>query len=181
MKSFLIFLCSLLFFGCIFLGCGDQQAPTSLNNELNTTLDKVIIEEGSFEFNYDDADGEGNPFPPYTDCVTGASMQNHGRVEAHYRIVITPSGIYKETGHVDYNAYGEVTLENLSTGEVWTLQNGTNPWSWIEYHNGSFRFHYLWNEIYRSGNQVLNLHLQGFFTIDHNGNVTKSLESYSCN
>jgi hypothetical protein len=101
-------------------------------------------------------------------------MRNYGTVKANYKIVITPSGHYIETGHADYNAYGEVTLVNTSTGEEWTLQNGTNPWHWIEYNNGSFRFHYLWNEVYKSGNNVLNLHLQGFITVDKDGIVTKT-------
>jgi hypothetical protein len=175
MKHLLNYLFVLLLLGCIFIGCSDQQAPTGISEESNTTLNKATIIKDSFDYDYD---AESLPF---TDCVTGASMQNHGIVKANYKIVLTPSGHYIETGHVDYDAYGGVTLENLSTGEIWTLQNGTNPWHWIEYDNGSFRFHYLWNEVYKSGNQVLNLHLQGFITVDKNGNVTKEIETYSCN
>ena len=174
MKHQLGFLLSFTLLGSIFFSCSEQQAPTAIVEESNTTLDKVIIINDSFDYDYVES-------LPYTDCVTGASMQNHGIIKANYKIIMTPSGHYIETGHVDYNAYGDVTLENLSTGEIWTLQNGTNPWSWIEYANGSFRFHYLWNEVYKLGNQVLNLHLQGFFTVDQNGNVTKNLETYSCN
>jgi hypothetical protein len=160
--------------GFILWGCSDQQSPTAISEEANTTLNKATIIKGSFDYVYSELD-------TYTDCVTGASMRNYGTVKANYKIVITPSGHYIETGHADYNAYGEVTLVNTSTGEEWTLQNGTNPWHWIEYNNGSFRFHYLWNEVYKSGNNVLNLHLQGFITVDKDGIVTKNIETYSCN
>lgn len=168
-KSFL-----LLLIGSFFIQCSDQQSPTSISNESNTLLDKVTVTEYNFDYDLDTD-------PPYTDCVTGMSMQNHGVVIVYVRELTTPSGNWIATGYVDYNAYGGVTLENMSTNDIWTLQNGHNPWNEIENHNGGYRLHYHWNEVYKLGNQNLNLHLKGFFTIDHNGNVTKDLETYSCN
>ena len=174
MKHLLINFLSLMLLGSLFIQCSEEQSPTAANDETNTSLDKVTIIEDTFDYNY-----EGSL--PYEDCVTGAQMLNYGIIKAYYRAIITPSGKYIESGHVDYNAYGEVTLENLSTGEIWTLQNGTNPWIYIEHQNGGVLLHYLWQEVYKSGNQVLNLHLQGFFTINPNGIITKNLETYFCN
>jgi hypothetical protein len=165
---------SLLLIGSLFIQCGDQQVPTAISDESNTTLDKVTVVEYSFDYDL-------SLDPPYTDCVTGAPMQNYGIVKVYVKEKTTPSGNWIATGYTDYNAYGGVTLVNTSTMEIWTLQNGQNPFHEIANHNGSYRLHYHWNELYKLNNQNLNIHLKGFFTIDKNGNITKELETYSCN
>lgn len=134
---------SILFVGCLFVGCNDQEITASAPGESIPALGKVTIIEDYFDF---ENTGPGE----YLDC-TGAIMEWHGTIKANYRAVLTPSGHYIETGHVDYNAYGGITLENSSTHEVWTLQNGTNPWDWIEHHDGSLRFHYSGRSSTRQG------------------------------
>jgi hypothetical protein len=170
----LLTLFSILLIGGLYIQCNDQKAPTSTGDESITTLNKAIIDEGEFDYDFE-------PDAPYSNCVTGALMKNHGVLKLYFKAIITPSGTYKETGYVDYNAYGGITLENLSTGEIWTLQNGTDHWSWIEFHNSSFRYHYLWNELYKLGNHNLHIHSQGYFAVDKNGNVTRVVENISCN
>ena len=108
-------------------------------------------------------------------------MQNHGIVKIYVTEKTIASGNWISRGYVDYNAYDGVTLENLSSGEIWTCQNGQNPWNEITKNNGAYRIHWHWNEVYKLGNQTLNIHLKGFFTIDKNSNVTKDIETYSCN
>jgi hypothetical protein len=174
MKNWLKCFFCLLLLGCVIISCNDQQAPTAIGDATNTTLNKVTVVEYSFDYDLDTD-------PPYTDCVTGASMQNHGVVIVYVREITTPSGNWIASGYVDYDAYGGVTLENTSTNEIWTLENGQNPWNEIEKHNGSYRLHYHWNEVYKSGNQNLHIHLKGFFAIDSEGNITRDLETYSCN
>lgn len=173
MKHLLIFLFSILLIGGLFIQCGDQQTPTSISDESNATLNKATVVEYTFDY---DCDLD----PPLTNCVTGAPMQAHGVIKGYVRELTTPSGNWTSKGYADYNAYGGITLENLSTGEIWTNKNGTNPWKEIEIHNGSYRFHYHVNEVYALGNQTLHIRLKGFFTVDKNGNVTKYLETYSC-
>lgn len=164
----------LLFLGIIFLGCSDPQAPTAVSSDTDLTLNKGSVVEYSFDYDLDTD-------PPYTNCVTGEPMQNHGIVKVYVREMTTPSGNWIGSGYVDYEAYGAVTLENTTTSEIWTLKNGQNPWSEIENHNGSYRIHYHWNEVYSMGNQNLHIHLQGFFSIDSDGNITRDLETYDCN
>ena len=94
--------------------------------------------------------------------MTGALIQYHSFVKIYAKEKTTPSGNWIATGYVDYDAYDGVILENLSTEEIWTLQNGQNPWNEIENHNGSYRLHYHWNELYKLGNQNLHIHLEGF-------------------
>lgn len=174
MKHLLIFLFSILLIGGLFIQCGDQEAPTSTGEESKATLNKVSVVEYSYDY-------DGDWDPPLTNCVTGALMQYHGVVKVYVRDLMTPSGNWIETGYVDYNAYDGVTLENLSTGEIWTCQNGQNPFNIIEKNNGAFRLHGHWNEVYKLGNQTLNLHLKSWFTVDKNGNLTKNIETYFCN
>jgi hypothetical protein len=174
MKNSLKWFICFLFLGCVITSCSDHQAPTAISDDSSTTLNKVTVVEYNFDYDLDTD-------LPYTNCVTGASMQNHGIVKVYVRELTTPSGNWTATGYVDYGAYGGVTLENLSTNEIWTLQNGQNPWNEIEIHNGSYQLHYHWNEVYTSGNENLHIHLKGFFTIDRGGNVTRALEEYFCN
>ena len=78
MKHFFIYPLSLLMLGFILWGCSDQQSPTAISEESNTTLNKATIIKGSFDYVYSELD-------TYTDCVTGASMRNYGTVKANYK------------------------------------------------------------------------------------------------
>ncbi len=174
MKHFLSYMIFLTITVIILISCGDQQAPTANTDEDINSLSKVTVVEYTFDYDF-------SLDPPITDCVTGAPMQGHGIILFYVKEITTPSGNWIATGHADYNAYGGVTLENTVTGEVWTLQNGINPWNEIAKHNGAYRLHYHWNELYKLNNQNLHIHSQGYFTVDMGGNITKDIFTYRCN
>jgi hypothetical protein len=173
MKNFLGYVLSVLLMGGIFLSCSDQQAPTA-NDEVVDPLNKVTVVEYFILFDL-------SLEPPYTNCVTGAPMQNHGIATLHITEKTTPSGNWIATGYLDYNSHGGITLENTSTNEIWTLQNGTNPFNEIAKHNGAYRIHYHYNELYKLNNQNLHIKLKGFFAIDKDGNVTREIHEITCN
>jgi hypothetical protein len=173
MKNFLGYVLSVLLMGGIFLSCSDQEAPTA-NDKALTPFNKVTVVEYTFDYDLD-------LDPPTTDCLTGVPMQAHGIILFYVKEITTPSGNWIASGYADYNAYGDITFENTVTGEVWTLKNGKNPWNEISKHNGAYRLHFHWNELYKLNNQNLNVHSQGYFTVDKDGNVTKDIFTYRCN
>ena len=174
MKYLLINFLSLVLIGGFFIHCSDEQTPTGTSQDELSRMQKVIVDEYSFDAILD-------LDPPYEDCATGEDMQNHGTVKVYIVEKTTPSGNLLITGWVDYNAYSGVTLENLGTGEIWTLTNGHNPFHEVIKENGFYRLHYHWSELYKNSNgENLHIHLKGFFAIDNEGNVTKDLESYNC-
>ena len=164
----------MLLLGSILIGCSDQESPTAANDEALTTLSKAGVVEYQFDVNL-------GLEAPYEDCTTGADMQNHGITRAHIRVTTTPSGNLIMKGWVDYDAYGAVTLENLATGEIWTLANGHNPFGRVIKENGYFLAHYHWNELYRGPNgQVLHILLKGHIKFDKDGNLIIFRRSYTC-
>jgi len=122
-------------------------------------------------------DGE----PPYPNCL-GEPMQNHGTVRAYVREKITPSGNLVASGSVDYGYFGEVTLEGLWSGDIYTLQNGHNPWSEVIKENGFYSLAYHWNEQYKNENgDRVHVLLKGHFKVEPDGTVRIDRESYACN
>ena len=173
MKHLLSYLFSFLILGIIFISCSEQQGPTANNDEAVTPLNKVTVVEYSYLY---DMDWD----PPYEDCATGEDMKTHGLVEVFIREKTTPSGNLIINGWVDYNYYSGVTLENLGTGDIWTLENGHNPFHEVIKENGFYNLHYHWNELFKLNNQTLHIHLKGHFQILPDGTVTHDRESYTC-
>ena len=173
MKLLFGYLFSLLLLGSIFIGCSDQQAPTANNDEALPPLSKVVVVEYTFDWDlsFD---------PPYEDCATGAPMQPHGVIRYYVREVITPSGNILLSAWVDYNAYDGVTLENLDTGDMWTLTNGNSPITNVTKENGFYLAAYHWNELYRLNNQNLHIHAKGHKKFEPDGTVTTNRRTYNC-
>jgi hypothetical protein len=118
---------------------------------------------------------------PYPDCL-GEAMQNQGTVRAYVRERVTPSGNLLVSGWVDYDYFGGVTLVGLSSGDVYTLLNGHNPWSEVIKDNGFYSLAYHWNEQYRNDDgQILHILLKGHVKIEPDGTVKIERESYKCN
>ena len=118
--------------------------------------------------------------PPYEDCASGQDMQNHGWVLVYTQTKTTPSGNVIISGWVDYHAYQGVTLENLGTGEMWTLTTGHNPFHEVIKENGFYILRYNWNELYKLNKQNLHIHLKGYLKILPDDTVTHDRESYTC-
>ena len=119
--------------------------------------------------------------PPYPDCL-GEPMQNHGTVRAFVSEKTTPSGNLVATGWVDYGYFGEVTLEGLWSGDIYTLQNGHNPWTEVSKDNGFYSLAYHWNEQYKNEDgDRLHVMLKGHYKIEPDGTVRIDRESYRCN
>ena len=173
MKHPFINLLSLLLLGFMFWGCDDQQAPTAVNEEALTTLSKVTVVESILDWDL-------SLDPPYEDCATGAPMQPHGLIRYYFREVTTPSGNILLSAWVDYNAHDGVTLENLGTGEMWTLTNGNSPITNVTKENGFYLAAYHWNELYRLNNQNFHIHAQGHKKFEPDGTVTTDRRSYNC-
>ena len=118
---------------------------------------------------------------PYPDCL-GEMMQNEGTVRAYVRETITPQGNLLASGRVDYNYFGGVTLVGLSSGDVYTLLNGHNPWSEVIKEDGFYSLAYHWNEQYRNQDgERLHILLKGHVKIEPDGTVKIERESYKCN
>ena len=146
--------------------------------QVDQTLDVPTFKVDRLDYTYDyDLDGDA----PYPDCL-GEAMQNHGVVQVFVRQRATPSGNVLVNGWVDYDAYGPVTLEGLSSGTVYTLVNGKNPFVEVIKENGLYLLHYHWNEVFRSQDgKKVNVHLQGHLKIEPDGTVKIDRESYRCN
>jgi hypothetical protein len=164
---------SLLLLGFIFWGCDDQQPSTAATDEALTPLSKVNVVEYSFDYNLDWDD-------PYEGCANGQPMQQHGWLRYHVRETTTPSGNILLSAWVDFNALGGVTLENLVTGEIWTLTNGNNPITNVTKENGFYLAAYHWNELYRLNNQNFHLHVKGHKKFEPDGTVTTDRRSITC-
>jgi hypothetical protein len=173
MKHLLSYLISLLLLGIISWGCSDQQAPTANTDEAVTPLSKVTVDEYFFDWDLDWDD-------PYENCASGAPMQPHGLIRYHIREVTTPSGNILLSAWVDYNVLGGVTLENVGTGEMWTLTNGNSPITNVTKENGFLVAAYHWNELYRLNNQNFHIHAQGHKKFEPDGTVTTDRRSYNC-
>jgi len=172
MKHLLSYLFSVLLLGSTFIGCSDQQTPTDGNDEALTALNKPVIESYWWNMDWD---------PVYEDCATGEDMQNHGWLKIYTREITTPSGNVIISGWVDYDAYEGVTLENLATGDIWTLTTGHNPFHEVIKENGMYILRYNWNELYKKQNSPnIHIHLKGHLKILPDGTVTHDRESYTC-
>lgn len=174
--------CSLLSLLLIVMltGCGETMITESAEiisspdlEQAPTSLSKVDTYEDIWVYDLDDA-------PPYDDCSTGAPMQNHGFLEIHDVYKTTPSGHTIISSWVDYDALGGVTLENLVTGEIWTLVNGHNPATYLYHANGSFMLAYQWTDLYKLDKRTLHIHLKGHIKINADGTVEINRESYTC-
>jgi hypothetical protein len=173
MKHLLSYLISLLLLGIISWGCSDQQAPTANTDEAITPLSKVTVDEYSFDYELNEED-------IYDNCANGQPMQPHGWLRYHVRETTTPSGNILLSAWVDFNALGGVTLENVGTGEMWTLTNGNSPITNVTKENGFYVAAYHWNELYRLNNQNFHIHAQGHKKFEPDGTVTTDRRSYNC-
>lgn len=156
-------------------GCTDQTtSPTALSDDVAAPTFTVDRQEFSSPY---DMDWD----PPYTDCATGEDMQNHGILLIHIRETTTPSGNVTVHGWVDYDAFGPITLEGLSSGDIWTLNNGHNPFGEVIKDNGFYLLHYQWSELYSNPEgRKLHIHLKGHVKVNPDGTVTINRESYTC-
>ena len=173
MKQILSYAIALVFIGVFFISCNDELSPTTSSDEQISSLNKVTVVEYSFPA---DLGSES----PYTDCATGAPMQNHGLVEVFIQEKTTPSGNLIIKGWVDYNYYDGVTLENLFNGDIWTLTNGKNPFNEVIKENGFYKLSYQWSELYKLNKKTLHIHLKGHVKIEPDGTVKIDRESYNC-
>ena len=173
MKNFAINFLSILLLGMLLIQCNEEPTPTGVSQDNLLSMSKIIVNEYTFDATLDLE-------PPYEDCATGEDMQNHGTVKVYIVERITPSGNVLVNGWVDYNAYGEVTLENLGNGDIWTLTNGHNPFHEVIKENGFYVLSYHWNELYKLDNQTLHILLKGHVKIEADGTVTIDRESYTC-
>jgi len=160
----------------LFVVVSCDQQPVEPLVDQTSDVPAFKVEHQVYTYDYDmDED------PPYPDCL-GEAMQNHGVVKVYVRQRDTPSGNVLVNGWVDYDAYGGITLEGLSSGEVYTLINGKNPFVEVMKEDGFYLLHYHWNEVYRSDDgKKVNVHLQGRFMIGPDGTVKIDRESYRCN
>lgn len=147
---------------------------TVLNDDAAPPAFKADRQESTWEAVMDEE-------PAYEDCATGEDMQNHGRLLVYETETTLPSGNVILHGWVDYAAFGPVTLEGVTSGDIWTLQNGHNPFGDVSKENGFYMLRYQWSELYKNPDgQTLHIHLKGHFKIDPDGNVTIDRESYTC-
>lgn len=174
MKNFWGNCISVFLIAAVLISCNEQLTPVEGNNGSDESLGKVTIELLTFPYVLDND-------PPYTDCVTGDPMQNHGTVMVYVRVITRPNGSWSAKGWIDHYAFGGVTLENTETGDVWTLEHATNPSNEVYKENGFYRFHYHWNERYTLNGQNLHIHFKGYYAEDSQGNITKDVYEYMCN
>jgi hypothetical protein len=172
MKHLLFYLVTVIFLGSIFISCSEQQSPTAITNESITPISKVTVNEYFWEIVLDEED-------PFVEC-DGNLMQYHGSVGLHIKEKNTPSGNIIANWWVDYMAFDGISLENLVTGEVWTLTNGHNPVGEVIKENGFYLIHYQWNELYKLDNKTLHVHLKGQFMVLPDGTVKHDQESVKC-
>jgi len=171
MKHLLSYLFSLLLLGSIFIGCSDQQAPTDGNEEALTALNKPVIESFWWNMDWD---------PVYEDCATGDDMQNHGWLKIYTQEITTPSGNVIISGWVDYG-FEQITLEGLTSGDIWMLTNGFNPFHEVYKENGAYFLNFQWHEFYSNEyGDKRRAFVTGHLHIDADGNVTSVRESINC-
>lgn len=164
---------ALLLVPLLLLAC-DREPVAPAPDEGLTPLLKVDRQDSADPY---DLDWD----PPYEDCATGEDMQNHGIVLVYVRETTTPSGNVTTHGWVDYDAFDGVTLEGLTSGDVWTLTNGHNPFGEVIKDNGSYLLHYQWSESYsHPDGRKLHINLKGHVKVDNDGNVTIDRESHTC-
>ena len=170
-KVFAAGLVALLAFGC----SDPPTTPTALGDEAVAPAFTVDVLEYTWDLDLG-AD------PPVKDwCGAGEDMQYHGVLLVHVREKTAPSGNLVVSGWVDYDAYGEVTAEGLSSGDIWTLTNGHNPWSEVSKENGFYTLAFHWNELFKNPDgQTLHILHKGHVKIDPAGNVTIDRESHTC-
>lgn len=179
MKNLLYFVLFLSVLTVFMFYCQQEQNPAEIlgiessSEEGPASLSKVFVVVDSFDAVLDLE-------PPYENCTTGEDMQNHGTVRAYLVGRVTPSGNEIWNGWVDYDALGGVTLENLGTGEIWTLTNGHNPFHEIYKENGFWVLSYHWSELYKLNNNTLHIQLKGHVKLQPDGTWKIDRESYRC-
>jgi hypothetical protein len=168
-----ILIAASLVMGALLVGCGGQPLELEpVPDEALTPLFKVTVDEDTYEYDL------GNELP-YEDCA-GEDMQTHGKILVHVREMTTPSGNLIVSGWVDYT-FEQITVEGLSTGEIWTLTNGFNPFHEVIKEDGSYFLHYQWHEFYTNEDgEKLRAFVNGNYQIDQDGNVRIERESVRC-
>ena len=162
----------------VAVSCDQQpvEPPADQMTDQTAEVPAFKVERDAYTF---DVDLESEP--PYPDCL-GEAMKNHGTVKGYVRERTTPSGNLIMSGWVDYQAYGGVTLEGLSSGDIYILRNGHNPWAEMYKENGFWLLAYHWNELYRTQDgKKLNVHLKGHVKLEPDGTWKIARESYRCN
>ena len=158
--------------GSLIISCNEQQTPTSSSEEALTPISKVSVNEYSLKIDLDEEE-------PFVEC-DGNLMQYHGSVGLYIKEVVTPAGNIIAKWQVDYMAFDGVTLENLGTGEIWTLTNGHNPVGEVIKENGFYLIHYQWSELYKLDKKTLHIHLKGQFMVLPDGTVKHDRETVKC-
>lgn len=169
----------------IILGCSQtepsapQSVAQSTSDYLSVSDDAVSstlgVERVEYSIPYDLED-EG----AWVIC-NGELMQGHGIVELHVIETYLPSGDLITRAWVDYQAYDGVWFEELSSGDIWQLTNGHNPFGEVIKENGFYMLHYQWNEIYTNPDHgILRNHLKGHVMVEPDGTVRIERESYRC-
>jgi hypothetical protein len=93
----------------------------------------------------------------------------------------TPSGNLIVRAWVDYTAHGEVTIEGLTSGNIWTLTHGHNPFGEVIKENGFYQLHYQWHEFFTSSiHGDLRVHLKGHVFVDPSGTLRIERETATC-
>ena len=157
---------------CLSLvGC-DSQPVEPVSDEALNSLSKVNRVEYTFEYDLGDED-------PYEDCA-GEDMQLHGKVLVYVRETTTPSGNLVVSGWVDYK-FEPITMEGLTSGDIWTLTKGFNPFHEVYKENGAYLLNFQWHEFYSNEyGDKRRAFVTGHYHVGPDGNVMNERENIRC-
>ena len=172
--SFTLTFTILILFLFVLVSC-DTNVVEPISKDTDNNLSKIV--RYSYSLNLD----EPGVAPPYTNCPSGDLMKPHGVIEVHVREVTLRNGDIVYWGYSDYNAHGGVTLENLTTGEIWNQTRGRNPFGEVVKSNGAYFLKYGWYEVYENKEgEKLRVFVVGTIIIDSEGNLKVDQYNETC-
>lgn len=166
-----------LVMAALLSGC-DGQPVEPVPDEAITPSLKVTREDFVYTIDL----GLDPPF--FVECVNdgvGELFKGHGTIDWILRVTTNPSGNEIWSCKIDYDTDTPPWADGLTTGDVWTFDNGEDNCGRVYKPKGtSFVKHWQFNEFYSNQDgERLHIRGKGQMMIDADGNVKIDRVDYS--